>query len=161
MRKTLPCYETSHKKQIGLSWRGGIQVAYFWRHLKLRWAIAWCLHKFHEWKRLWLYALRYNCFLFHMFAIKGSRIVSIYSGRVFYTSASCLRGAAKVYCRRPYYICHMGKKIPRTDPEQPQKKARTVPSVASVNAMSGFTSGSSRTRPSTDDDKLYISCTGP
>ena len=50
----------------------------------------------------------------------------------------------------------MGKEIPRTDPTQPQKKARTVLSVPSVNAMSGFTSGSSGARASTDDDKLYI-----
>ena len=50
----------------------------------------------------------------------------------------------------------MGKKIPRPDPTQPQKKARTVLSVPSVNSTSGFTSGSSGTRDSPDDDQLYI-----
>ena len=50
----------------------------------------------------------------------------------------------------------MGRKIARTDSEPTQKKAKTVPSVPSVNAMSGFISGSSSTRPSAADDKLYI-----
>ena len=50
----------------------------------------------------------------------------------------------------------MGKRIPPIGTAQPQKKTRTVLSVPSVNAMSGFTSGSSDTRASTDDDKLYI-----
>ena len=50
----------------------------------------------------------------------------------------------------------MGKKTPRTDPKTPQKKARTVSSVASVSEMSGFSSGGSGTRTHGDDDKLYI-----
>ena len=50
----------------------------------------------------------------------------------------------------------MGKKVPRTDPSSPQKNARTVLSVPSVNEMSGFSSGGSGTQTPIDDDKLYI-----
>ena len=49
----------------------------------------------------------------------------------------------------------MGKKVPRTDPTFPQKKARTVSSLPSVNAMSGFNSGGPGTRTPIDDDMLY------
>ena len=49
-----------------------------------------------------------------------------------------------------------GQEDSKNRPSTTTKKPRTVLSVPSVNALSGFTSGSSGTRPSTDDDKLYI-----
>ena len=50
----------------------------------------------------------------------------------------------------------MGKKIAPTTSEPMQKKAKTLPCVPTVSAMTGFIAGSSGTRPPVADDKLYI-----